>query len=159
MHGEQELSIHFVCTGNVYRSRLAEAYCASRCGSGIRVSSSGIAAGANGDAPISPYAADVLAQYSLGCYAAAGWQRTTPALVQASGVLVFMESVHRQFCADWIVPGRQRIEVWEIEDIGQMDTVAEIPDKVQRTFVTIRRQTDALLTTLGLSNVGEMKSR
>jgi protein-tyrosine-phosphatase len=163
MHGERELSIHFVCTGNVYRSRLAEAYCASRCGSGIRISSSGIAAGASGDAAISPYAADVLAQYSLGSYAAAGWQRTTPALVQASDVLVFMESVHRQFCADWIVPGmvpgRQRIEVWGIEDIGQMDTVAQIPDKVQRTFVIIRRQTDALLSALGLSNVSEMKSR
>jgi hypothetical protein len=105
----------------------------------------------------------VLAQYSLGSYAAAGWQRTTPALVQASDVLVFMESVHRQFCADWIVPGieagGQRIEVWEIEDIGQMDAVAQIPEKVRRTFVIIRRQTDALLSALGLSDVGEMKSR
>jgi len=50
-------TIHFVCTGNVYRSRLAEVYCASMSISGIRVISSGIAAGLDDDAPISPHAA------------------------------------------------------------------------------------------------------
>jgi protein-tyrosine-phosphatase len=144
------MTIHFVCTGNVYRSRLAEAYCASRCAPGIRIFSSGIAAGSGGDAPISPYAADVLARFGLDSYAAPGWQRTTAALVQSSDVLVFMESEHLRFCEDWIEPARQRIEVWEIEDVGPVD-VAEIANKVQRTFGIIRQRTDALLAALGLT--------
>lgn len=146
------LRIHFICTGNIYRSRLAEAYCASRRIPGIHVSSSGIAAGATGHAAISPYAADVLAQHGLGSYAAQRWQRTTQALVQASDVIVFMESEHRQFCADWIEPERQRIEVWQIEDVGPIDAT-QIPAKAQRTFAIIRQQTDALLTTLGIGNL------
>jgi protein-tyrosine-phosphatase len=146
------IKIHFICTGNIYRSRLAEAYCASRCGPGIQVFSSGIAAGLNGDAPISPYAADVLAKYGLDSYAAARWQRTTAALVQASDVVVFLESEHRRFCESWIEPARQRIEVWEIEDVGPVDA-AEIANKVERTFGVIRQRTDTLLTTLGLSDL------
>lgn len=152
-----EMKIHFVCTGNVYRSRLAEAYCASRCVPGIRVSSSGIAAGRNGDAPISPYAADVLALHGLESYAAARWQRTTEDLVQASDVLVFMESEHRRFCENWIDPTRQRIEVWEIEDVGPVEA-SEIAKNVQRTFGIICQRTDALLTTTLLQKQARPRS-
>jgi protein-tyrosine-phosphatase len=141
------ITIHFVCTGNVYRSRLAEAYCASKRVPGIHAISSGIAAGLNGDAPISPYAAEVLEQYHLDSYAAARWQPTTAALVRASDVLVFMESEHRRFCEKWLEPARQQIEVWEIEDVGPV-AANEIAFKVQRTFRIIRQRTDELLATL-----------
>jgi protein-tyrosine-phosphatase len=147
------MRIHFVCTGNIYRSRLAEAYCASICGPGIQVVSSGIAAGRDGDTPISTYAAEILSKYALTSHAAAHWQRTTPALVRASDVLVFMETEHLRFCGDWIEPERQRIEVWEIEDIGPIEA-AEIAKKVERTFAAIRQRTDALLATLGQSGTG-----
>ena len=36
------MTIHFICTGNIYRSRLAEAYCASKRVAGLCVLSSGI---------------------------------------------------------------------------------------------------------------------
>lgn len=142
------MRIHFVCTGNIYRSRLAEAYCASVCDTAIQVLSSGIAAGKNGDAPISSYAAEILARYSLTSYAAPNWQRTTEALVRASDVLVFMEAEHLKFCEDWIVPDRQHIEVWGVEDVGPI-AAAEIAKKVERTFAVIRQRTDALLAGLG----------
>ena len=144
------LTIHFVCTGNLYRSRLAEAYCASRCATGVHVLSSGIRAGLNGAAPISPYAAEVLSKYGLTSRAAPCWQPTTAALVQASNVLVFMESEHRRFCEGWIDHRRQRIEVWGIEDIGPLEA-DKIAEKVGRTFATIRQRTDALLDVLSLS--------
>jgi protein-tyrosine-phosphatase len=143
------MKIHFVCTGNIYRSRLAEAYCNSRGVPGIHVSSSGIRAGLEGDAPISPYAADVLTSYGLNRYAAAHWQRTSAELVRASDVLVFMESEHQRFCEGWIESMRQRIEVWEIEDVGPIDA-AEIPKKVEVTFGIIRQRIDTLLTSLRL---------
>ena len=146
------MKIHFVCTGNIYRSRLAEAYLNSRRVRGLQVFSSGIGAGLNGDAAISPYAAAVLNKYGLSSYASAHWQRTTPELVQASDVLVFMESEHRRFCEKWIEATRQRIEVWEIEDVGPVDA-REIPNIVERTFGIIRQRTDSLLSGLGLGKV------
>jgi protein-tyrosine-phosphatase len=136
--------IQFICTGNIYRSRLAEAYCASKRIQGVRVLSSGIEAGKNGDASISPYAADVLTKYGIISYAAERWQRTTAALVGASDVLVFMESEHRRFCENWIEPSRHRVEVWGIEDIGAIDA-AKIADTVDHTFMMVRQKTDALL--------------
>jgi protein-tyrosine-phosphatase len=141
--------IQFICTGNIYRSRLAEAYCASKQIPGVRVLSTGVAAGKNGDASISPYAADVLTRYGINSYAAKSWQRTTAALVRASDVLVFMEPEHQRFCETWIEPGRHQVEVWGIEDIGPIDA-ARIPDEVERTFSMIRQRTDVLLAELGL---------
>jgi protein-tyrosine-phosphatase len=143
------MRIHFVCTGNIYRSRLAEAYCNSRRLPGIHVFSSGIRAGLEGDIPISPYAADLLTQYGLNRYAAAHWQRTSEELVRASDVLVFMEPEHQRFCDEWIEAMRQRIEVWGIEDVGPIDAV-EIPNEVERTFGIICQRIDTLLTGLGL---------
>ena len=143
--------IHFVCTGNIYRSRLAEAYCASRCAHRARVSSSGIAAGVNGTAPISPYAASVLSKYGLNSFATGSWQQTTEDLVKASDVLVFMEPEHHRFCNQWIKTPPQRIEVWGIEDIGPMPAEA-IPGQVEQTFERIRQRTDALLRSLGVGS-------
>ena len=50
---------------------------------------------------------------------------------------MFMEAEHRRFCENWIEPTRQRVEVWDIEDVGPVDA-AEIANKVERTFGVIR---------------------
>jgi len=152
------MRIHFVCTGNIYRSRLAEAYCASVCDPEVEVLSSGIGAGKNGDAPISSYAAEILTRYSLTSYAAPQWQRTTEALVRASDVLVFMEAEHHKFCKDWIMPVRQHIEVWGVEDVGPIPA-AEIANKVERTFAVIRQRTDALVACLDIRKPGRRSGK
>jgi protein-tyrosine-phosphatase len=51
------MTIHFICTGNIYRSRLAETYCASKGVPGLFVSSSGIGTKLNRGIPIASYAA------------------------------------------------------------------------------------------------------
>ena len=137
--------IHFICTGNIYRSRLAEAYCKSKGVSGLDVMSSGIQTILNGGVSIARYAADVLRAYGLERFAAPSWQQTTAALVRASDVLVFMEREHYHFCKDWVDSSRQRFEIWDIPDVGSEVGAAEIMTKVERTFATIRRQTDSLL--------------
>ena len=139
--------IHFICAGNIYRSRLAEAYCASKSVPGIHALSSGIEAGLTGEATISPWAGEVLARYDLFSYAAKSWQRTTAPLVEISDVLIFMETEHHRFCENWIEPHRQRIEVWGIEDVGPIPPF-EIPAKAERTFQIIRQRVDALLPAL-----------
>ena len=140
-------TLHFVCTGNIYRSRLAEAYCASKCLPELHVLSCGIAAGQSGDVPISPYARDLLIRYGLESYAARQWQRTTATLIGTSDLLVFMEPEHRSYCQDWIDPARQTIEVWGIEDVGPI-AASQILAKVERTFAAIRQKADELLSSL-----------
>lgn len=144
------MKIHFICAGNIYRSRLAEAYCVSRSVPGTQILSSGIEAGLNGTAPISPYAAAILARFDLSSHASRHWQRTTADLVESSDVLVFMEPGHLRHCEGWIDRTRQKIEVWEIEDVGPLPPAA-IAKKVEQTFDLIRQRTDALLTSLALA--------
>lgn len=138
------MTIHFICTGNIYRSRIAEAYCASKGVSGLRVLSSGTGTVLNRGIPIAPYAALILREQGLEHSAAREWRQTTPDLVRASDILVFMEREHFGFCEGWIDPVRQRFEIWEIPDIGTIDA-AEIMSAVSRTFDMIRQRTDALL--------------
>ena len=116
---------------------------------GLRVFSSGIYTAFNGAVPIATYAARVLAERGLERFAAPSWQQTAAALVRASDVLVFMESEHYTFCKDWIDPARQRVEIWEIPDVGPVDA-AQIMTKAEQTFEMIAKRTDTLLTTLGL---------
>ena len=143
------MTIHFICTGNIYRSRLAEAYCASKGVPGLRVLSSGIGTKLNRGVPIASHAARVLSERCIERFAAPSWQQTTSALVRASDVLVFMEREHYTFCKDWIDPARQTVEIWEIPDVGPLDA-AQIMTKVEQTFEMIALRTDMLLTTLGL---------
>jgi protein-tyrosine-phosphatase len=143
------VTIHFICTGNIYRSRLAEAYCASKGITGLRAASSGIGTALNGGVPIAPYAARVLSERGLERFAAPSWQQTSAAHVRASDVLVFMEREHQRFCEAWIDAGRQTVEIWDIPDVGPVEA-SQIMSKVERTFEMIRERTDMLLSALGL---------
>ena len=144
----RDMTIHFICTGNIYRSRLAEAYCKSKGVSGLDVMSSGIQTTLNGGIPIASYAADVLRAYGLERFAAPSWQQTTAALGRASDVLVFMEREHYHFCKDWVDSSRQKFEIWDIPDVGSRVSAGEIRKEVERTFAVIREQTDSLLIKL-----------
>jgi protein-tyrosine-phosphatase len=145
------MTLHFICTGNIYRSRLAEAYSASKGVPGLHVLSSGSGTRLNGGIPIAPYLAGILRAYGVERFAAPSWQQTTMTLVQASDVLVFMEREHYRFCKDWVDSIRQRFNIWDIPDVGSSGATAENSTEVERTFEIIRRKTDRLLTELGLS--------
>jgi protein-tyrosine-phosphatase len=136
--------IHFVCTGNIYRSRIAEAYCASKAVPGLHVVSSGIRTVLSRGIPIAPYALRILREKGLEGFAAREARQTTAALVGASDVLIFMEREHYEFCEDWIDSVRQRIETWDVPDIGPIDA-AGIMESVSQTFEVIRQRTDMLL--------------
>src|SRR5260370_26269161 len=79
---------------NIYRSRLAEAYCASKGVPGLGVLSSGIGTNLNRGIPIASYAARVLRERGLERFAAPSWRQTTAALGRSSHVLPFIERYH-----------------------------------------------------------------
>jgi protein-tyrosine-phosphatase len=143
------MTVHFICTGNIYRSRLAEAYCASKGVPGLRVLSSGIATRLNQGIPIAAYAERVLHQQRLQRFVTRSWRQTTAELIRASDVVVFMEREHYRFCMAWLDPVRQAIEIWDIPDVSQVDP-AERQQEAEQTFRLIRRRTDTMLAALSL---------
>ena len=112
------------------------------------MSSSGIGTKLNRGSPIAPYAVRVLSERGIERFAAPSWQQTTAALLRASDILVFMEREHYNFCKDWLDPVRQKVEIWDIPDVGPVDA-AQIMAEVEQTFEMIEQRTDMLLTALG----------
>jgi len=137
--------LHFICTGNIYRSRMAEAYCVSKGVPGLSVLSSGIQTALNGLLPIAPYASETLRGHGLERFASASWQQTTAALVRKSDILVFMEDEHYRFCLDWIDSKTQMVQTWDVPDIGSGVGPAQIRTAAERTFAIIKQRTDSLL--------------
>ena len=91
-----------------------------------------------------------LSERGLERFASPTWQQTTATLVRASDVLVFMEHHHYIFCKTWIDVSRQKLEIWDMQDVRAADAAA-IMNEAEHTFDLIRQRTDMLLTTLGLS--------
>jgi len=140
--------IHFICTGNMYRSRIAEACCASKCLKGLQVRSSGIGTAFNGGGAISPYAAQVLHEYGIERFASPLWKQTTAASVRDSDVLIFMEPQHEQFCRAWIDYARHLVEVWNIPDVGPGKSREDCNIEARRIFSEICVRLDIVLRRL-----------
>lgn len=81
-------------------------------------------------------------------FASTSWRQTTPALVRQSDILVFMEDEHYRFCLEWIDPGRQTVQIWGVHDIVSGAKPAEFRAAAERTFATLKAQTDVLLAGL-----------
>jgi protein-tyrosine-phosphatase len=79
----------------------------------------------------------ILREQGLERFAASGSRQTTAASVRATDLLIFMEREHYEFCEGWIDSIRQRIEVWDVPDIGPSDP-AVIMKSVSQTFDVIR---------------------
>jgi protein-tyrosine-phosphatase len=84
------MNVHFVCVGNSYRSRLAEAVLNALAISGMRATSSGTHASDNENGPISWYGARLLKNHGLIPFMSPSWTQTTPSMLAAAGLVVFM---------------------------------------------------------------------
>lgn len=117
------MHIHFVCSGNSYRSRLAEAYLKSRVDDQrIVVDSSGIEAEKHkfGNGPICWYAMRLMKRKNLVPYMSWKEQQTTAEVLKDVDLLICMRPVHLDFCQNQL-GYRGKFEVWEIPDLNEMD--------------------------------------
>jgi len=116
------MHIHFVCSGNSYRSRLAEAYLKSKLGSKeIKVSSSGIEASLHkfGNGPICWYAMRLMKRNALIEFMS--WQQqTTKELLSGVDLLICMRQEHLDFCQNGMGYTGE-FEVWDVPDLNEMD--------------------------------------
>jgi protein-tyrosine-phosphatase len=158
------MQIHFVCVGNVYRSRLAEALLNSRGLAGVRACSSGTHAAENLNGPVSWYALRLLKRNGLIPFMAPHWTQTTPELLAASDLIVFMERDIYAHCAAAFAFARTPYEVWDVPDVGDPrypeqqaapDDEPRIMAITETTFKRIAAEVDALVQRLTAQQHGK----
>ena len=134
----QMVHIHFICRGNVYRSRLAEAYAKSllRDDSDIQISSSGIEAklALNGNVDVD--AVKALEVDNLKHHLAPNWLQTTQELIDSLDVIVFMnDSVYDDASKLFNLP-KEKCVTWHIKDVDNIyPQVKEQVDILMRNYV------------------------
>ena len=144
-----EKKIHFICTGNVYRSRLAEAYFNSLKIPNLKAFSSGIEADHSTDGPIEWYAMKLLRNTKLVPFMSFDCQKTSRDLLKVGDFTVFMEQKHLDFCKEKLEFVPEFYKILDIQDIHTAGlTDAQIIEITQKTFVKIISQVDAFVKKL-----------
>ena len=138
--------IHFVCSGNVYRSRLAETYLNSKELSNIRVISSGINASENNNRPISWLTQRLYEVYKLVPFQKSNWAQTSKLLLDSADLTIFFADEYYQYCVNNFGYNSTNFEIWEIEDLdGNIKDHMEKIKKTEETFENIRQKVDDLV--------------
>ncbi|MGC8461444.1 MAG: hypothetical protein ACP5OR_06345 [Candidatus Dormibacteria bacterium] len=144
--------IHFICNGNTFRSRLAEAYLRSKELPEIEATSSGFHAVLDRMGPITPYATRLAKLHSFEEYLQPHWDQLTQegiddVLLQVIMYPSIFEKVRNAY--DLGTP----YEVWDIPDVddvypGRILTEDEICMTTDIIFVRLRERVDELAARL-----------
>ncbi len=113
-----EKRIHFVCRGNTFRSRLAEAYAKSLKYQGYIITSSGIETAEHENIDLSQYTKSIAKKYKLTARLSAHKRQATKKMLDDADVLVFLnkdisDDALKEFNLD-----ARKATVWSIEDLG-----------------------------------------
>jgi len=156
--------VHFVCAGNAYRSRLAEALLNSHGLPGVRASSSGTVAAENLNGPVSWTALRLLKRHGLIAFMSPQWTQTAPELLAAADLVVFMEPAIHGYCVSAFGFAGGAFEVWDVPDVGDPrfpeQQVATGDDLrliaiTEATFARLQHEVAALVERLIAGRAGE----
>jgi protein-tyrosine-phosphatase/8-oxo-dGTP pyrophosphatase MutT (NUDIX family) len=112
-----ERRIHFICRGNTFRSRLAEAYAKSLKHDGYTVSSSGIETAAHENIDVSPFTLAIAKKHKLSTKLSAHKRQTTKKILTDADVLVFLnKDIYDDAMGEFKVDARKAV-VWNIDDL------------------------------------------
>ncbi len=109
--------VHFICSGNTNRSRLAEAYFNSKRISGITTTSSGIYADNNSNGDICEYSLKILEENHILQYTAKSWTKTSREVLQENDLIIFIQLEHFEFVKNKLDYIPVNYEIWDIPDI------------------------------------------
>ncbi len=138
--------IHFICTGNSYRSRLAEAYLNSKKLKNIKAISSGIEADHNMRGPITWRAQRIIQKEHLVPFEKPNWQKTTKDLLNQGDFTIFIKKDIYDFCVDNLGFNNKNFEVWDINDIeGNQKTEEEKTKESEETYRKIKKKVDEFI--------------
>ena len=147
------MKIHFVCTGNVFRSRLAEAYLLSKKIPAITVSSSGIEAEDDCNGRVCWYTRELLKKRGLEEFLTSSWHQSQRKELENQDLVIFLKKEHQEYCLNVLGAKVKEYEVWEIEDIP--DEVYFSGDKTrtlesaEAVFKKILKRVDELAFRIG----------
>jgi protein-tyrosine-phosphatase len=143
------MTIHFICKGNTFRSRLAEAYLNSKQTPNLKVISSGIEAEVNECGPIAWYAQRILQNNNLIPFEKPVWEQTTKLLLEKGDLTIFMhQNIYNYAVKHFGFDGKD-FEIWEIPDIRiHLLTLEQEFDKIEATekiYAEIKQKIDELI--------------
>jgi isopentenyl-diphosphate delta-isomerase len=117
MKTQKPITIHFVCRGNTFRSRLAAAYFAELSGTRFAVTSSGVGAELSEVKTLESYTKAVAHRHKLKHGLVQHNTQTTDRLLQEADVVVFLnKDIYDQALKDYQVDSR-KVLVWHVKDI------------------------------------------
>jgi len=152
----KETRVHVACVGNLFRSRLAEAYLKSKQLPNIKVSSSGSEATIQHKGPIYWGTLRLLQRNDLLPFMSMMWKQTTEDDLKDVDMVIFMEKANFEFCQQWISP-KTKYEIWNIPDFNDkyldnkpFDQKKEIEYMImsEDIFAEIIEKVDQLILTL-----------
>lgn len=110
----KKFRIHFVCTGNIFRSRLAEAYLRSKAPN-ILISSSGTNASSQKMGPISFYAQRILYRRNLIPFMKMMWSDTKEENLKNADLVIFLGQKNYDLCREKFNFDSDNL-IWNIPD-------------------------------------------
>lgn len=143
------MTVHFICRGNTYRSRLSETYLNSKNLPNIKAISSGIQADRNLSGPIGWFVQRIIQKENLQNFEKPNWQKTTKDLLEKGDYTIFLKKDIYDFCVKNIGFNGKNFEVWDIEDfIPAEKSEAEVIAETEKTYDEIKKKVDELILRL-----------
>jgi protein-tyrosine-phosphatase len=110
----------FVCTGNIYRSRLAEAYLRSLQLPQLTITSCGTEATVQHKGPILWTTLRLLYRHNLLPFMTRAWKQITTNDLQTSDIAVFLDRKNYEYCRNRF-PLPKKYEIWSLPDFNERD--------------------------------------
>ncbi len=150
------VTVHFVCRGNTYRSRLAAAYMATLVGDQFNITSSGIGAKLTSVRTVEPYTKATARAHHLKHGVSGRNQQASDELLAAADVIIFMnKDIYDEALRRFTVDTRKTL-VWRVRDMDPdskkrvlaQGSESALLEASAATFRTIQRHCDELYTYL-----------
>lgn len=121
----QDIKVHFVCNGNIFRSRMAELYAKSLHLPGMIFSSSGIISDQHYNTPdLSPLVVHLLESKGLQHSDSADRTQTTTEILAQQDIIIFMNSDVRRHARNLFIFNEAKATAWRVKDWGDSGGVA-----------------------------------
>lgn len=141
------MNIHFVCSANTFRSRLAESYLNSKKIPDVKVSSSGIEAMRDQNGPITWYAQRMIEEQKLVQSEKMIWTQTTKEILEVQDLVIFMQKLHYDTCVAKFGFKGNNYEIWDVTDVDG-NLIPNDSETIQRSeleFIKIKANIESLI--------------
>lgn len=141
----QNIKIHFVCSGNVFRSRLAEAYARASYPSHIQVSSSGVHAGIYTEDYLSPWAQRISTRDAVRASVTNHRTISSQTDFDSNDIIVFMHPKVLEQARAQFTLNEDKCLVWDVKDREDWHGKHSLRQKEDSTARLIKKHVRQLL--------------